>query len=311
MDLRSLNYFIAVAQEQNIGRAAVRLNISQPPLTRQIHQLEEELGTQLFIRTPKGVELTQAGELLFQEARNIRALVEQATERTQRAGQGKLGRIDVGIFGSGILDAVPSLLLNFRTAHPDVNIVLHTLSKGEQIEALRQRRITVGFNRMLAPQADIQVELVKTEVLLVAVNEQHPLARQAAISFHDLEDQPLVLFPSSTRPNFIDKVVDLCREAGFVPKVAQEVGDAVTGIALVASGFGLCLVPESVTCLKLPGVIYLPLKDAPHAFIDLSCIYRRDDQSPILAAFLKVLRASRHDTAHTRNSPLPGQPLVT
>jgi DNA-binding transcriptional LysR family regulator len=311
MDLRSLNYFIAVAQEQNIGRAAVRLNISQPPLTRQIHQLEEELGTQLFIRTPKGVELTQAGELLFQEARNIRALVEQATERTQRAGQGKLGRIDVGIFGSGILDAVPSLLLNFRTAHPDVNIVLHTLSKGEQIEALRQRRITVGFNRMLGPQADIQVELVKTEVLLVAVNEQHPLARQAAISFHDLEDQPLVLFPSSTRPNFIDKVVDLCREAGFVPKVAQEVGDAVTGIALVASGFGLCLVPESVTCLKLPGVIYLPLKDAPHAFIDLSCIYRRDDQSPILAAFLKVLRASRHDTAHTRNSPLPGQALLT
>lgn len=291
MDFRHIKYFIAVAQELNFGRAAVALNISQPPLTRQIQQLEEEIGVQLFVRTPKGVELTQAGELFLQEAVNIRSLVEQATERTQRAGQGKLGRIDVGIFGSGILDAIPKLLLRFRSAYPDVNLVLHTMNKGEQVEALRQRRITIGFNRMLEPFPDIVTELVKTEALLVAVNELHPLAQEEAILVRELERHPFIVYPSGPRPSFIDRVMELCRREGFLPKVSQEVGDTVTGVALVASGFGICLVPESATTLKLPGVVYVPLKNAPHATVDLSCVYRRDDQSPILKAFLEVVRS--------------------
>lgn len=212
MDLRHLKYFIAVAEEQNIGRAATRLHISQPPLTRQIQQLEEELGVQLFVRTPKGVEITQAGTLLLEEARNIRSLVEQATERTQRAGQGKLGRLDVAIFGSAILDAIPKLLLSFRNSHPGVKVVLHTMTKTEQLEALRQRRITVGFNRMLAPEPDIGTELVTTEKLLLAVNESDPLAGWPDIPFSELAHHPLVLFPTGARPNFIDKVMALCNE---------------------------------------------------------------------------------------------------
>lgn len=291
MDLRQLKYFIAVAQELNIGRAATSLNISQPPLTRQIQQLEEEIGVQLFIRTPKGVELTQAGEMLLNDAVNIRSLVEQAIERTQRAGQGKFGRLDVGVFGSGILQAIPRLLMSFSTAYPGVNIVLHAMGKTEQIEALRQRRITVGFNRMLTPLSDITSEVVITESLVVAVNSQHPLAKEQSIALKDLAGQPLVLFPNSGRPNFIDKVMELCQREGFVPEVAQEVGDAVTSIALVASGFGHCLVPESATAFKLPGVVYVPLKNAPHAIVDLSCMYRKDDKSPILDAFLEVVRS--------------------
>jgi DNA-binding transcriptional LysR family regulator len=294
MDLRHLRYFIAVAEEQNIGRAATRLHISQPPLTRQIQQLEEELGVRLFTRTPRGMELTQAGELFLDEARNIRAVVEQATERTQRAGQGKLGRLDIAIFGSAILGTIPQVLLAFRTAYPDVKIVLHTMTKGEQIEALRQRRITAGFNRMLSPLPEIASELVTMETLLLAINENHPLAGQAEISFRMLADNPLVLFPAAARPNFVDKVMGLCQEMGFVPEVAQVVGDAVTGVALVASGFGVCLVPESATVLALPGVVYRPIADLPeHARVDLSCIYRADDQSPLLAAFLDTVRALR------------------
>ena len=138
MDLRHLKYFIAVAEELNIGRAALRLCISQPPLTRQIQQLEEELGVQLFIRTPRGVELTQAGEMFYEEASNIRSLVEQAIERTKRAVQGKLGRLDIGIFGTGTLGTIPKLLQLFRDTNPDVVVGLHTMSKAEQIEALRQ-----------------------------------------------------------------------------------------------------------------------------------------------------------------------------
>lgn len=300
MDLRHLRYFIAVAEELNIGRAATRLHISQPPLTRQIQQLEEELGVRLLNRTPRGVELTQAGALFLDEARNIRAIVEQATERTQRAGQGKLGRLDVGIFGTAILDAIPKLLLAFRRSYPEVKIVLHTMNKGEQIEALRQRRITVGFNRMLAPLPDIETRLVTTERLLLAVNHTSPLAALESVEFAALREHPLVLFPTGTRPNFIDKVMTLCHEAGFEPIVSQEVGDAITGVALAAGGFGVCLVPESATSLALPGVIYKPLTGLPpHARVDLSCIYRSDDRSPILDAFLGVIDHVRAGDGHS------------
>jgi DNA-binding transcriptional LysR family regulator len=298
VDLRHLKYFIAVAEEQNVGRAALRLHISQPPLTRQIHQLEEELGVQLFIRTPRGVELTQAGELFLDEARNIRSLVEQAVERTKRAGQGKLGRLDIGIFGTGILDVIPKLLQRFRDTHPDVKVVIHALGKNGQIEALRQKRITIGFNRMLAPQPDLSSELIAQEPLFLAVNaEGHPLSEQQPVSFMELAKYPLVAFPASGRPNFVDHIVELCRARGFTPEISQIVGDAVTGLALVAGGFGITLVPKSATTLKLPGIIYRPFMDASFATVDISCIYRSEDQSPILQAFLAVIRAFREQQA--------------
>ena len=295
MDLRHLRYFIAVAEEQNIGRAAARLHISQPPLTRQIQQLEEELGVLLFTRTPRGMELTPAGEQLLEEARNIRALVEQATERTQRAGQGKLGRLDVGIFGSAIIDIIPKLLEAFRGAYPDVKVVLHSMNKNEQIEALRQRRINIGFNRIITPLPDIASELVSTESLLLAVNASHPLAEKAVVPFQSLADHPLVMFPAGSRPGLIDKVFGLCQQVGFVPQVSQEVGDVISAIALVARGFGACLVSQSTSVLSLPGVVYRPLSGLPdNAQIDLSCIFRADDHSPILEAFLEVLRDFRN-----------------
>lgn len=295
MDLRHLKYFIAVAEELNIGRAAQRLHISQPPLTRQIHQLEEELGVQLLVRTPRGVELTHAGEMFLGEARNIRSLVEQGIERTKRAGQGKLGRLDIGIFGTGIFSAIPELLQLFRSAHPDVRVVLHTMSKEEQIEALRQRRIAVGFNRILSPLPDIENVLIIKEPLYLAINEGDPLSRQESVSLMELGKHPLVLFPTGARPNFADKVMELCREMGFVPDVSQVVGDAVTGVALVAGGFGITIVPKSATTLNLPGVVYRPFFDGLSATLDLSCIHRKDDPSPILREFLAAIQRFREE----------------
>jgi len=293
MDLRHLKYFIAVAEELNIGRAALRLHISQPPLTRQIQQLEEELGVQLLIRTPRGVELTQAGEMFLEEARNIRALVDQAIEKTKRAGQGKLGRIDIGIFGTGILSAIPKLLQLFRDMNPDVRVVLHTMTKDEQIEALRQKRIVVGFNRMLIPLPDLCTEVIVREPLYMAVNANHPLSKESSVSFRELSQHPLVMFPTGARPNFVDRVIELCRGMDFTPEISQIVGDAVTGVALVASGFGVSVVPESVITLTPPGIVYLPFTETPSPSVDLSCIYRRDEQSPIFVAFLEAIQAFR------------------
>lgn len=293
MDIRQLKYFVAVAEEGNIGRAALRLHVSQPPLTRQIQQLEEKLGTALFVRTPKGVEITTAGLFFLEGARSMIALMERTVERTQRAGQGQLGRLDVGIFGSGTLDVIPKLLQHFSRLFPDVRVVLHTMNKIEQIEALRQRRIEVGFNRLVADMPDIASELVKREELLAAIREDHPLNTRAEIRLQDLATTPMIVFPSGSRPNFIDYVYQLFKNEDLHPTVTQEVGDAATGVALVAGGLGVCLVPESTTNLRIPGVVYRPISHEPKVTVDLSCIYRRNEQSPTLRALLEIVRGVR------------------
>ncbi len=289
MDLRHLKYFIAAAEELNIGRASQRLYISQPHLTRQIQQLEEELNIQLLLRTPKGVELTPAGKIFLDEARNIRSLMEQGIERTKRASQGKLGRLDIGILGTGILHAIPQILRHFRDTHPDVKVVLHTMSKADQIEALRQKRISIGFHRMPLLNVDIDNLLIINERLYLAVNEDHILSRQESVSFMELANYPIVLFPTEARPNFADRVIELCRNKGFVPEISQLVGDAFTGIALVVGGFGISVVPESTRTLNLPGLVYRPFHDCNSATVDFSCIYQKSEHSAILEAFLAAI----------------------
>lgn len=297
MDLKQLRYFIAVAEEHNLSRAAQRLNLSQPPLTRQIRALEKAVGAQLFERSSKGVDLTEAGQLFLVDARNILAMVAQTGERARSAGQGQIGRLDVAVFGSVMFDAVPQLLARFRASHPRVDVVLHTMNKGDQIEALRQRRITIGFSRLASDFPDMASETVEAERLMIAVHESSPLARKRRVGFGDLSGVPLVLFASGPRPNFIDVVFALYQQAGVRPLVSQTVEDSVTGVSMVAAGFGACLVPESVTYVRLPGVTYLPLTKVPAGVVDLNCVYRRDDVSPVTRAFLQVLRdftQSRH-----------------
>ncbi len=290
-ELRQLRYFVAVAEEQSFRKASERLHISQPPLTRQIQAMESELGAELFMRTSRGVELTQAGRILFEEANNILMLSERAAERAILAGKGQLGRLDIGIFGSATFDTIPKIILSFRNAHPNVKVVLHNMTKWEQITALRERRITVGFNRFVTEEADIVLDTVYTENAMLALHRSHPFSRRNEIRFKDLRGQPLILYPRSSRGGFADILMSTCRDSGFEPWVAHEVDDVSTSIALVSCGFGLCVVPESARNLKLPGVIYRPLTDAKRLNIDLCCLYRRDDQSPLLAAFMDIVHS--------------------
>ncbi len=297
IEIRHLKYFVAVAKELSIGRAAVVLNISQPPLTRQIQQLEDDLGAKLFVRSVKGVELTDAGKTLYAEARNILSLVDIASERTRRASQGLFGRLDVGIFGSGMYDIIPRVLRKFRGAFPEIKIVLHPMTKDQQVEALRQRRINIGFNRLVPKYPDIASRVVMWERLSIVVPATSPLASRAEISIAELVDQPFVLFPKVARPNFNDFVASLCQRHGFLPHIAQEVGDAVTGVALVASGFGICLVPESVKYFRADGVVYVPMKESPPTMLDVTCLYSLEDRSPVLAEFLTVLDEFRAENS--------------
>jgi DNA-binding transcriptional LysR family regulator len=312
IDLRHLKAFIAVAEELNLSRAARRLNRSQPPLTRQIHQLELALGAPLFTRSARGMQLTNAGHALLADARQILQLTAQVAERVRSAALGQAGRIDIAGFGSLMLDAVPQFLARFRRAYPRVELTLQTMNRPEQVEALRQNRISAAFIRRGNEPPDITYEPFMAEKLMVALSASDALAGRKRVSLRDLASRRLVVQGSGPRPNFTDTLIAICVQAGFQPQIAQMVGDSITAVALVAAGFGVALVPHSATHLNLPGVVYVPIADVKAGIADLVCIYRKGDESPVLAAFLRELRAFRKEElpfAVNYGSPVAAAPV--
>ena len=303
MDLRQMRYFMTVAEERNFTRAAQRLHMAQPPLTRQIHALEADLGAELFVRTPKGVSLTEAGQALMDEVPNLLALAQRAKERALLASQGQSGRLDVGIFGSGVLDVIPRILARFHAERPEVHIVLHNLTKSEQIQALRERRITVGFNRLIPPEDDLVVETVLREPLVVALPEAHPLCKKTSLRIPELSDQPLILYPNLPIAGLAQQVMQAFVREKAIVRVEQEVEDVLTAVALVAGGFGICVTTASSTSLRLPGVVYRPLESAYLREIELSCLYRQSDESPVLAAFVAMVRDFASQAASHKAKP--------
>lgn len=290
VELRHLRYFVAVAQNGGLTSAAESLNITQPPLTRQIRQLEDLLETKLFVRQSRGVELTDAGKSLLEDALNILALTEQALERSRLAGQGKLGQLDVGVFGSVMLDIVPRIIQRFRQLHPEVEVVLHNLDRAGQIKALEERRLTVGFNRFFKEEPGLSWEVLLTENLHLAVHESHPFANRDDVNFSEIDGQQLIMYPRSPRPGFIDHLLSMFHDQNVHPKIAQEVDDVVTAVSLVSAGVGLSFVVDSSCNLHLPGVVYLPVKDQDRATFDLCMIRRSHDDSRLLEGFLTVAR---------------------
>lgn len=291
MDLRDMRYFLAVAEEGHMGRAANRLHLSQPPLTRHIQALEEKLGVPLFLRTPKGMALTEAGLTLLQEVPNLLELAQQAAERTRLAGQGWIGRLDVGLFGSGVLDVIPRILAQFHQARPDVKIVLHNLTKDAQLQALRERRITVGFNRLVPAAPDISTMTVLRESLMVALPAAHPLSVLPSLRIRDLANVPLILYPNVPMRGLAQEVSDAFHAEGVPLRVEQEVEDVLTAVALVSAGFGMAVTTQSASNLRLPGVAFRPLHSSQLKELELSCLYRTDDRSRALQAFLEVVRS--------------------
>jgi len=290
LEIRQLRYFVAVAEYGSFRAAAERLHITQPPLTRQIQQMEESLRTLLFTRLATGVELTAAGKALYEDAISILSLSEQAVVRSRLAGQGELGRLDVGVFGSAALDVVPRIIQQFREQHPKVEVSLHNLTRTGQLKALGERRLTVGFNRFFTDEPGMLWEPILSEKLHVATYRAHPFAQLEAVEFGALKNQPLILYPR-TRPGFIDQITRIFRDRELHPLIVQEVDDVVMAVALVAAGVGLSLVVDSACNLRLPNVRYIPFEDQDQTSFDLCMIRRSDDASPVLAAFLKVVRA--------------------
>lgn len=293
MDLRQLHYFVTVAEERHLRRAAERLHLSQPPLTRHIKALEQELGVELFVRTPRGMVLTNAGETLLRDARAVFGMVESAGERARRSGLGQLGRLDVGIYGSATFGAVPEVLNRFRARHPDVEIQLHYAQSPAQVSALRQGRVTIVFERLLPNDADIEIELVAREPLVVAVNENHRLAGLKSVEMTQLRTETLRI---GNAPMEAARLVEMCHRHGFEPHFAPAASDVIMSTLLTAIGTEVALVPTSMTHVHFPGVRYIPLKASPDAYMDLHCFYLKNERSPLLYSMLDVVRAYRSES---------------
>lgn len=292
IDIRQLRYFVAVVDHGSFRAAAQALHISQPPLTRQIQQLEEAIGAQLLARHPRGVETTEAGAAFHEDATNILDLLERAAARARMTGRGQMGRLDVGVFGSAVLNTVPRIMKAFRALYPEVEVILHNMDRETQLRALRERRISIGLNRFFDEEPGLSWEPLYTERLFAVVPASHPLAARATMRFVDLAAEPLIFYPRTPRPTgFTYELLRLFHDRGIAPNVVQDVDDVLTAVALVSSGLGVCFAVESARNLQLPGVSYVPFDAEENTRFDLSIIWREDDGSPQVAAFLEVARA--------------------
>jgi DNA-binding transcriptional LysR family regulator len=289
VDLRRLEYFVAVAEELHFGRAAERLHVAQPPLSRQIQRLEAELGVQLFVRDRHGVALTEAGTALLPEAVSTLAQAERAAEIARRAARGESGVLDVGFFASIAFSMLPELARGYAAEHPRVELRLHDMSSGEQLRALRAGHLDVGLMMQPGAAPDLNIETIRVEPAVLVVADDHALARQATVSLSDLEDERFALFPREQSPDLHDRLFTLCQRAGFTPRVSQEATHMATIVSLVAAGVGVSVMPASITHMGRPDIACIPLCD-PSVEMWTAMAWSRGGAPPALPAFLDRVR---------------------
>jgi DNA-binding transcriptional LysR family regulator len=288
MELRHLRYFVAVAEELHFRRAAERLHISQPPLSQQIRQLEEELDVQLLERSRRRVELTAAGAAFYERAREILDAVDDAARLARQVQRGDVGRLSVGFVGSAMYSLVPDVLRAFRSRREAVDLRLRELTSAAQLDQLESGRIDVGFVRPTTPRSGIVTETVLREEIVVALPESSALAERDEIDLDALRGKPLVLLSRTTSPGVRATLEAATRQFGGEAQLVQEAAEIQTVIGLVAGGVGFSLVPGSVRSLARRGVAYRRLTDGPS--IELALAWRVEDRSPVLGAFRDVVR---------------------
>ena len=287
MELRHLRYFLTVAEELHFGRAAERLHIAQPPLSQQIRQLENELGFELFHRTKRKVELTEAGKAFLTEVQQIFRQLEQAIFWGRQVSRGEVGQLVVGFVSSAAYNILPDFLLQFRNSNPNINLELHELTTDEQLRWLQSGRIDIGFVRPPVDENIYGSKIVFQESLIVAVPENHRLANLEKISLKSLMDESFILFPRFLAPGLYDLIISFCQQFDFSPKLAQEAIQMQTIVSLVAAQIGIAIVPESLQNLQRTGVVYKSfIEETPQ--VSIAMIWRRNDVSIILERFLEV-----------------------
>jgi len=289
MELRHLRYFVTVAAERSFSRASEKLHIAQPPLSRQIQQLEEELGTQLLHRG-RPITLTEPGRYLFEQAVQVLQRTDEMRAMTRRIGAGKKRQFGIGFVASTLYHTLPEIIRRFRLTVPDVEIVLSELITVEQAAALKEGRIDIGFGRLQLDDDGLTRRVICEEMLSVAAPHGHALSRtRRPLKLKHTTAAPLILYPNAPRPSYADQVLSFYRKLGLEPKVSIEVRELQTALGLVAAGFGIAVVPSSVRRLGRDDVDYIAL-DEPEVTSPIIVSFRANDTSPLLAHILKLIQ---------------------
>jgi LysR family transcriptional regulator, benzoate and cis,cis-muconate-responsive activator of ben and cat genes len=289
MELRHLRYFVAVATTQNFTRAAELLNISQPPLSRQIQQIEDEVGTRLFERGSRPVKLTEAGRFFLAHAQRLLEHADDLPKLTRRVARLE-SRLVIGFVASTLYGALPKVVRKLRQAMPQTEISLVEMSTVDQLPALRNGTIDVGFGRIRIDDASVRREVLREERLLVALPDDHALCvHTAPLSLAQLAREPLVVYPRRPRPSYADQVLSAFADRGLDPEEVHEVQELQTALGLVAAGVGIALVPASVERLRRDEVVYRPLDDAT-VVSPIIMSTRLADDSPEIALLADLIQ---------------------
>ena len=293
MDLRLLSYFLVVAEELHITRAAARLGIQQAPLSQQIKRFEQSLGAQLFRRRPRGVELTEAGVALRDEAASIFASIDRAVDTVSRASRGELGDIRIGLTTSACFHPFPpQAIRSYRRAHPQVKIQFEQNSTPGLIERLQASRVDVAFIRTaIGTPAGVTVVPLIEEPMVVALPARHPLARnRRGLTLTSLAHEKFIGYPRAAGAGLYDSVIAACIVSGFNPDIAYEAPQIVSTLNLVAAGMGISVVPSSMQRLRLDEVAFRPLSGPHRPKGQLNLAVRDDALASPASAFLALVR---------------------
>ena len=303
MELRHLRYFIAVAEELHFGRAAQQLGISQPPLSQQIQALEQEVGARLFDRNNRRVELSEAGRLFLEEARQVLAQVERAADVARRAQQGELGELKIGFTSSApFTSRIPKALRTFRQRFPAVHLDLKEMSSREVADGVFDATLDIGLMRPMPLPEGLIVTPLFNEPLIAVLNAAHPLAAsEEGLSMTALAEEPFVFFPRSYGSGLYAQLLSLARQAGFTPRIAQEAGEVMTIIGLVAAGLGVSVLPASYQRMRIEGVVYRTLTDEG-AMSAVWLVRRQGALSAMANAFVELLAGGKDSKGVTDSS---------
>lgn len=299
MEFKRLTYFVAVAEELHFGRAATRLNMAQPPLSRQIAQLENDLGVLLFDRSRSQIHLTQAGEAMLAHSREILSRLDSAYREVALIGKGGAGRLRIAFVGSATHGLLPNLIKSFRSHFPDVELALSAMNNAEQKIALIQREIDIGIARPSLDDEAFRSTLLHHEPLILALPDNSPLNSRDPILLKELRGETFILYPRRPRPSFADHILSVCVKAGFQPRETVMAQDYQTAISLVSVGVGVSIVPEAVSQTKRAGVLFRPYEGF-NPGTSLSINARGDNRSPHVMNFFELARKYTRKSAVKR-----------
>lgn len=282
--LQHLHAFAVLAEELHFGSAAERLGIAQPPLSQQIRRLEAKVGHPLFTRGPGGVALTAAGRELLPAARRALGEVEGGLDAARRTGRGEAGRLRIGFAASLALTVLPGLLRAYREKYPAVELEIREMTTARQLIALRECSIDVGLLR----EAGVG-EVILEEEFVAVLPAGHPLAARRVVPLAALADEPFILLPRADGPAFHDRIVAVCREAGFEPRIGQRAVEWQTVSALVEAGLGVSLAPAGIRRIRLSGVAYRRIAPGT-ARTAVAMAWRPSDGNPVVGHFAEIAR---------------------